>query len=105
VAVDIRPNSPTLGQYHAVELSDDNGLLLWIPGGFAHGLCVLGDEPADMIYKVNSYYNPQGEGGIRFDDPDLNIPWPVKHPVTSERDRGQQSWRDYLKNPAPWEVS
>src|SRR5262249_8496881 len=52
VAVDIRSQSPTFGQYEAVELSGDNGMLFWIPPGFAHGFCVLGSEPADMLYKV-----------------------------------------------------
>src|SRR5205823_71251 len=58
VAVDIRPNSPTYGKHVAVELSDMNGRLLWIPPGFAHGFCVLGEEPADVLYKVDAAYNP-----------------------------------------------
>jgi dTDP-4-dehydrorhamnose 3,5-epimerase len=102
VAVDIRPGSPTFGQHQAIELSDENGLLLWIPAGFAHGFCVLGDEPADVFYKVDSYYNPQGEGGLRFDDPDLNIPWPISSPLVSDRDRNLASWKDYRANPPQW---
>ena len=58
VAVDIRPDSPTYGRSFWVELSDMNGRLLWIPPGFAHGFCVLGDEPVDLLYKVNTTYNP-----------------------------------------------
>ena len=85
VAVDIRKDSKTFGQYHGVELTGDNGLLLWLPPGFAHGFCVLGDEPADMLYKVTGQYNQPGEGGIRFDDTDLNIPWPIQNPIVSER--------------------
>jgi dTDP-4-dehydrorhamnose 3,5-epimerase len=102
VAVDIRPNSPTFGQHQGVELSGDNGLLFWMPAGFAHGFCVLGDEPADMIYKVNNYYSQAGEGGIRYDDPKLNISWPLKHPIISDRDRQLPGWQAYCANPPQW---
>jgi len=102
VAVDIRPQSPTYGKHHAVELSGDNGLLFWIPAGFAHGFCVLGDEPADMLYKVDGYYNKDGEGGIRYDDGELAIRWPIKNPTISERDTKLMSWKDYRANPPAW---
>lgn len=102
VAVDIRPDSATYGQHHAVELSAENGVLCWIPAGFAHGFCVLGDEPADMLYKVSGPYNPAGEGGIRYDDPDLTIDWPVKYPVISPRDEGLMSFAQYRANPVRW---
>lgn len=102
VAVDIRLDSPTYGQHEAVELTGDNGVLFWIPAGFAHGFCVLGDEPADMLYKVTGQYNPKGEGGIRYDDPALAIAWPVQNPQISERDKAQQSWKDYTQNPPDW---
>lgn len=105
VAVDIRPDSPTFGKHYAEELSGDNGVLLWIPAGFAHGFCVLGDEPADMLYKVDGYYSGAGEGGIRFDDQALNIPWPVKNPIISDRDRQLMSWRDYCGNPPRWSAA
>ena len=81
VAVDVRPHSPRFGQHVAVELDEKE--LLWIPPGFAHGFCVLGDEPADMLYKVTAPFNAAGEGGIRYD----LIDWPVQHPILSERDR------------------
>jgi len=102
VVVDIRKNSPTCGQWESFELSDENALLLWIPSGFAHGFCVLGEEPADILYKVTDYYNPAGEGGIRYDDPDLNITWPIAAPTISERDRKLQSWQEYQANPIDW---
>ena len=105
VAVDIRPRSATFGQHHGVELSGENGLLLWMPPGFAHGFCVLGDEPADMLYKVTGQYNQSGEGGIRFDDAELHIPWPVSGPTVSERDRHLQSWQDYRAHPPQWSAS
>lgn len=102
VAVDIRPASPTYGQYHAVELTGENGVLFWIPAGFAHGFCVLGDEPADMLYKVSGLYNAAGEGGIRYDDPELKVAWPLKNPTISARDEGLIRFADYKKNPPKW---
>lgn len=102
VAVDIRPNSKTFGQHFGIELSDENATLLWIPAGFAHGFCVLGDGVADMFYKCSGEYNSAGEGGIRYDDPDLNIAWPIKHPIISARDEGQMSFAEYQKSPSVW---
>ncbi|NDF13095.1 MAG: dTDP-4-dehydrorhamnose 3,5-epimerase [Proteobacteria bacterium] len=102
VAVDVRPNSKTFGEYVGVELSDENATLLWVPGGFAHGFCVLGDEMADVMYKVTETYNAPGEMGILYDDPDLNIPWPIKNPVVSDRDTKLQSFAQYKKNPVKW---
>lgn len=102
VAVDIRPQSPTFGQYHAVELTGENGILFWIPAGFAHGFCVLGDEPADMLYKVSGLYNAAGEGGIRYDDAELAIDWPISQPIISARDEGLVSFSEYKKNPPRW---
>lgn len=97
VAVDIRRGSPTFGKHHVVELTGDNGLLFWMPGGFAHGFCVLGDEPADMVYKVDGYYNGKGEGGIRYDDATLNISWPIKNPIISERDQQLPAWKHFCE--------
>lgn len=102
VAVDIRPDSPTYGEHVGVELSDSNARLLWIPKGFAHGFCVLGDEPADMLYKVSGLYNPQGEGGIRYDDPELAIDWPLSNPTISQRDQNLMSFADYRTHPVAW---
>lgn len=95
IAVDIRKGSPTFGRYFATELSGENGTLLWIPEGFAHGFCVLGDEPADVFYKVDSPYAPQGEGGISWSDPTLGIPWPVKNPILSEKDKNLPSFESF----------
>lgn len=104
VAVDIRPKSKTFGQHFGVELTGENGKLLWVPAGFAHGFCVLGDEPADVFYKVNATYNPKSEGGIAYDDPDLSIGWPIKNPTVSERDTKLSSWKEYCANPPAWSV-
>jgi dTDP-4-dehydrorhamnose 3,5-epimerase len=97
VAVDIRVDSPTFGKHVGVELSDMNGKLLWIPAGFAHGFCVLGDEPADVLYKVDQLYNPKTEGGIMWNDPELRIEWPIQNPILSVRDQKQSSFLEYLK--------
>ncbi|MFT6332638.1 MAG: dTDP-4-dehydrorhamnose 3,5-epimerase [Lentimonas sp.] len=95
VAVDIRKNSPTFGQHFGIELSGENGKLLYVPAGFAHGFCVLGDEAADVAYKVDNPYSPSGDGGIAFDDVDLAINWPVKNPIVSQKDQNLQSFKEY----------
>ncbi len=102
VAVDIRPGSRTFGGSVSAELSDMNGRLLWIPAGFAHGFCVLGDEPADVLYKVDAPYAQDGEGEIRWNDESLGIEWPVDNPVASERDTGSQSFSEYTAHPPTW---
>ncbi len=95
VAVDIRKGSPTFGQHFAIELSGENGKLLYIPAGFAHGFCVLGDEPADVAYKVDNHYSKEGDGGIAFNDPELGIEWPIKNPIVSDKDKSLQSFKEY----------
>lgn len=100
VAVDIRPESPSFGKSFGLELSDMNGRLLWIPAGFAHGFCVLGEEPADVFYKVDAQYNPQSEGGILWNDPELAVHWPLENPTTSVRDQKLQTFAQYRANPA-----
>jgi dTDP-4-dehydrorhamnose 3,5-epimerase len=87
VAVDLRPDSPTFRRWFGTELSDANGRMLWIPPGFAHGFCVPGTETADVVYRVDSFYNPKGEMGIHWADPDLGIDWPIRSPIISDRDR------------------
>ena len=77
VAVDIRPGSPTFGKYVAVELSADNWKQLWIPRGFAHGLCTL-TEDTEVLYKVDGGYDPVADAAIRWDEPTFAIDWPIK---------------------------
>jgi dTDP-4-dehydrorhamnose 3,5-epimerase len=76
VAVDLRQSSPSFGQWFGVELSEDNHRMFWVPAGFAHGFYVM-SESADFIYKCTDFYAPQAEHSIRWDDPTLNIQWPI----------------------------
>jgi len=102
VVLDIRPDSPTFGQHLDVELSDANARLIWIPPGIAHGFCVLGDESADVLYKVDRPYNTHTEGGILWNDRELAIPWPVARPIVSDRDRTLPTFADYRRHPPAW---
>ena len=86
VAVDLRANSSTYGEWFGVELSAENQIQLFLPKGFAHGYSVL-SERAIVQYKVDSAYNPQAESGIRYNDPDLDIDWQVGNPILSEKDQ------------------
>ncbi len=88
VVVDIRRGSPTFGEWEAFELSDENGLIVYCPIGFAHGFCVV-SEVADVIYKQSNYYSAEHERGFRYDDPEVGIEWPLptEELVPSERDR------------------
>lgn len=85
VAVDIRTGSPTYGEWVGAELSESSRRMLYVPRGFAHGFCVLGDG-ADVHYKVDSEYSPEHDRGIAWDDPDIGIDWPVSEPALSEKD-------------------
>lgn len=87
VAVDLRRSSPTFGRHVAVELTEENGRMLWIPEGFGHGFLVL-SEVAGFAYKVTDYYNPAGERTIVWNDPQLAIAWPIKpqEAIVSDKD-------------------
>ncbi|MBR4481895.1 MAG: dTDP-4-dehydrorhamnose 3,5-epimerase [Prevotella sp.] len=95
VAVDIRKSSPTFGQHVMVELSEENKRQFFIPRGFAHGFLVLSDE-AIFTYKVDNPYAPQCDAGIRWNDPDLGIEWPIDPAkvLTSEKDLKQPLLKD-----------
>jgi dTDP-4-dehydrorhamnose 3,5-epimerase len=85
VAVDVRAGSPTFGRWFGLHLSEENRLQLFVPGGFAHGFCVVSDS-ADYIYKATASYAPEDEHAIAWNDPDLAIAWPVTSPLLSPRD-------------------
>lgn len=95
VAVDLRRSSPTFGKHVAVELSGENGKMLWIPAGFGHAFLVL-SEVAGFAYKVTDYYSAPGERTIRWNDPGLAIPWPIspEDVVISDKDREGRMVRD-----------
>ena len=85
VAVDIRPESPTFGQWEGIVLSAENHQQLWIPAGFAHGFLALTD--CEVLYKTDAYYAPALEHSIRWDDPEIGIAWPLKGaPIQSAKD-------------------
>jgi dTDP-4-dehydrorhamnose 3,5-epimerase len=86
VAVDLRRDSDTYGEWEGHELDDSKHRQFLVPVGFAHGFCVL-SETADVAYKLSSLYDPETEAGIAWDDPDVGVEWPVTEPVLSERDK------------------
>jgi dTDP-4-dehydrorhamnose 3,5-epimerase len=85
VAVDLRSGSPTYGQWEGYVLDDVKHHQLYVPIGFAHGFCVLSDV-ADVTYLVSSLYDPETEKGIRWNDPEVAVEWPVEEPLLSQRD-------------------
>lgn len=91
VAVDLRPNSETFGQYESIVLTSQNKLQFYVPPGFAHGFCVLSDT-ADFQYKCTDYYDPSDESGLLWSDPDLDIDWPIIEPLLSEKDMHQPTF-------------
>lgn len=95
VAVDLRKNSATFGKYVGVELSEENKLQFFVPRGFAHGFAVLSQE-AVFQYKCDHYYAPHYEGGIRFDDPELNVDWkiPREKMILSKKDTLHPEFKD-----------
>ena len=98
VAVDIRPNSPTLGRWVGLEVSAENQLQVWAPAGFARGFCAL-SEAVVVHYKCTAMYNPACEGGIRWNDPDIGIDWPVQNPILSDKDAHAPSLAEWLARP------
>lgn len=93
VAVDLRKNSSTFGKWVSEILSEHNHKSLYIPEGFAHGFCVLSKE-ATISYKINQEYSPEHECGVVWNDPELNISWPISKPILSKKDQNLP----FLKN-------
>lgn len=104
VVVDLRKGSPTYGRWQSFLLTAENFTRLYIPRGFAHGYATL-EPDTDFMYKVDGCYNPASEGGLRWDDPDLAIDWPVAAPILSGKDMTLPTWRGFqspfnYENPA-----
>ena len=102
VAVDLRKDSKTFGKYVMAELSEDNKRQLFIPRGFAHGFVVL-SEKAKFTYKVDNVYMPSAEASIRYDDPDINIEWPINKEdmILSDKDMNAVAFKDAEKFSTP----
>lgn len=86
VAVDLRKGSTTFGKWAGVELTEDNKKMFYVPKGFAHGFITL-EDGTEFLYKCTDYYHPEDEGGLIWDDPNLNISWPINTPILSEKDK------------------
>ncbi len=99
VAVDIRRNSPTLGKWLGLEVTADNRKQVFAPYGFARGFCALTYD-CEVQYKCTGLYSSAGESGIRFDDPDIAIDWPVRNPIVSAKDRNAPTLREWLQSPS-----
>ena len=93
VAVDLRPQSPTYKRWVAVELSEENTRQLLIPRGFGHGFVTLTDH-VEFLYKADNPYAPEADGGIRWNDPELNVDWGVTDPVLSDKDKNAPFLKD-----------
>lgn len=100
VAVDIRRGSPSFGEWVGERLDAKNHHQLWVPAGFAHGFCVL-SETALFVYKCTDYYSPESERGLRWDDPDIGISWPVAPSEISHKDAAAPYLKDTAKGDLP----
>jgi dTDP-4-dehydrorhamnose 3,5-epimerase len=97
VFVDLRKDSPTFGQWDAIELTEENKKMVFIPRGFAHGFCTLTEE-SEVQYKVDNYYSPENERGLLWNDSDIGIDWPAKNPVLSEKDKKNLTLQVFVEN-------
>ena len=96
VFVDLRKYSDTFGKWDAIELSEENKKMIFIPRGFAHGFCTL-TEISEVLYKVDNYYNSETESGIMWNDHDINIEWPVHDPQLSNKDKNNLTFNQFIK--------
>ena len=95
VAVDLRPDSKTFGQWHGVELSDQNHYAFYVPEGFAHGFSVLENDTV-FAYKCTNYYNKESEGCLIWNDPQLAIDWKITAPLLSEKDKEGVAFKNFI---------
>ncbi len=92
--VDIRPDSPTFKKVETFNINDNNRIGLFIPNGLANSVCVTGKTAVDYVYLVDAYWDGSDTRAIAWDDPELNIDWPIKNPILSERDKNNPRLRD-----------
>ncbi|MHB8440054.1 MAG: dTDP-4-dehydrorhamnose 3,5-epimerase [Acidimicrobiales bacterium] len=97
VAVDLRKDSPTLGEWVSITASSEDRRQLWAPASFARGFCSL-DDFTEVEYLCTATYNGSAESGIQWDDPEIGIDWPVAEPILSEKDHGARSLSDWLSS-------
>ncbi|MDA1077099.1 MAG: dTDP-4-dehydrorhamnose 3,5-epimerase [Proteobacteria bacterium] len=97
VAVDIDPKSPTFKTWVGITLDDQQHHQLYVPPGYAHGFVAL-SETVDVSYKCTDFYTPGDEGGLRWDDPDLAIAWPLDQPLVSDKDQANASLAEYVES-------
>ncbi len=96
VALDLRNNSKTYGKYFSIILSEKNSKSVYIPPGFAHGFCTL-DKENYIIYSCTKYRDKKSEIGIKYDDKEIKIKWPIKNPILSSKDKKNLTFKDYKK--------
>jgi dTDP-4-dehydrorhamnose 3,5-epimerase len=99
VAVDLRMESSTFGQWFGIELSAENKTQLYVPEGFAHGFATV-SEVAEVQYKQTGFYTPSSEGTVSWNDPAIAVAWPISDPILSARDQNGMSLQEYRSNPA-----
>jgi dTDP-4-dehydrorhamnose 3,5-epimerase len=96
VYVDLRKDSPSFGKWGSVELSGEKHNMVYIPRGFAHGFCTMSDV-CDVLYKVDNPHSPENESGLVWNDPLLNIKWPINNPSISVKDANQISFKSFIE--------
>lgn len=94
VIVDLRKDSPTFGKWEGFELTENNFYMLYVPRGFAHGFCTLKDY-TEFQYSCDDFYEPESEGGLMWNDPDLKIYWPIENPILSEKDQKHPPFKEF----------
>ena len=97
VAVDVRPGSPTVGEWVGIEASEENRKQVWAPASFARGFCAVSDD-VEVQYLCTGIYNSKAESAIRWDDPDIGIEWPIEPFLISEKDRRAQTLKEWLQS-------
>lgn len=95
VVVDLRKTSTTYGHWHSFVLDTRDFLMLFVPKGLAHGFCTL-EPDTEVQYKVDNQYSPAHDSGIRWNDPDLSVQWPVENPILSDKDGRLPFWKDFI---------